>query len=236
MGAGGQYTSKTVPTSKDSAVGFSTGSPCDWTTHTAKLWGLQTTFTRSVENEIVTVATDCDDPTMMLLARKGDAEYWNGDTWRRDHKTRRLWSADIARRMLEEGLIATKNSDGIRTAMRAASSSSIAQVWHPYREDMDMMHVLTVAVAQLRGLRLIQSMNDPERLPTLLLGAHSIQVDDALLLDRFYTTVGVYKQLQRPPWEPGGVPWGPQPVAGHATTVDDVAVFVGEHGDLVWRA
>ena len=240
----GRWTNKHAPDINEAVLGFGNdaasamiGPPTDWATRTVKVWRLRTTFTRSVEDETVSVTTDCEPPDMMLLARKGDADYWSGNTWVKHHRDRRLWSADITRQMLQEGLIATKTSDGIQAAMTAASSPAIAQVWAPGHDcpsGQDTMHVLTVAVAQIRGLRLIQAMA-PGNDWNIKFGGHTLRFVDRLLIDRFHNAVGVYKKLPRPPWD-DGVPWGPQTVAGHATGDNGEDIFVGEHGDLLWRA
>ena len=57
-----------------------------------------------------------------------------------------------------------------------------------------------------------------------------------MLCSCLHEMLELYQRLPRPPWEPDGVPWGPQPVAGHATTINGDDSFVGEHGDLLWRA
>ena len=56
-----------------------------------------------------------------------------------------------------------------------------------------------------------------------------------LLNQCFDDTHRAYMRLLRPPWE-DSVPWGAQPVAGHATTDHNETMFVGENGDLLWRA
>ena len=242
--AGGRWTSKPVPHVVDDHVGFNdlVGEPSDWTERFARLSWALVTFTRSVStddngNKTVTVTTDCDPPDMVLLARKGDAQYWNGDRWNEDYQTRKLWCADITTEMLREGLVDTAYPDviggdeprlgGIQTAMVAASNCR-----HRPRGGV---HVLTGAVAQLRGLRLLQSMAPAEGWETKL-GDYTVPSDiRGLHRDCFVDAAQAYKNLPKPPWA-DGVPWGPQPVAGHATNSDGGDVFVGEHGDLLWRA
>ena len=154
-----------------------------WATRTVEYWGMQTTFTRNVETtngggKVVTINSDCDDPTVLLLARKGDPQYWNGDTWANRHEDCLVWCVDIACRMLNEGLIATgydSNDEAIAAAMSAASNPNRTQ---PYRFVVDedrlaATHTLTETVAQIRGLRLLQSMAPTERWSTRL-GAYDI--------------------------------------------------------------
>ena len=212
-----------------------------------KLLGLSTTFTRVVaEDGVVTVTTDCDDPTMMMLARKGDGDYWSGDTWVKNRKERRMWAAEITRRMLEEGLISTglHRTGGVsatRAAMSAASTTGNRDRLAPAGMKWDGgPDALTAVVAQIRGLRLIQSMAPAEGWETKL-GGHTIPLFTQSLLSDCFTTVDrTYRLLRRPPWD-DDVEWGPQLVAGHATNRGGdgavaIRVFVGEQGDLVWRA
>ena len=245
MPAGGRFTNKTVPSLKDDTIGFGADpSPCDWTTHTIKIFGMETTFTRTVDTDgVVSVATDCDPPDMLLLARKGDRGYWSGNTWSKHHKDRRLWSADIARRMLEEGLVATgwePDTEPIRTAMLAASSPRSRTAGTGLSTVVP--HALTTIVAQLRGLRLIESSAPAEGWATKLGGYNIPARRRGLLSDCFSTAAGVYRWLPPPPWDDadpvGVVPWrwetiwGDRSVsAGHGP-----GCFVGDHGDLVWRA
>ena len=240
VAVGGRWASKGVPDINETEVGFHNDAavvpPHDWNQRNICIDGLSTTFRRSVNtddagNEVVTVTTDCDDPTLVLLARKGDREYWS-DNWRHYPEEHQLWSADICCQMLEEGLVATApepDVDGIRTAVTAVVD---ADYNHPAAA-----HVFTYVVAQIRGLRLLQSMAPPSPDWHTLLGGRSIPISVIGLLDeRFADTFNAYRQLPPPPWEPDGAPWGPQTVAGHATNQAGQEVFVGEHGDLIWRA
>ena len=146
---GGQYASKTVPTIKQDGLGLNTETPQVWTEHSVKIWGTQTIFTRRVNPDgTVTVTTDCDPPDMMLLTRKGNADYWSGNTWVKHHRDRRLWAADIARRMLEEGHVADDTA-AIHAAMSSASSTRYLNTSDRY--DRVVPHALTAAVAQIRG-------------------------------------------------------------------------------------
>ena len=171
---GGRFAAKGIPTIKDNELELGTepapaiGPPNNWDQRKVKAWGAQTTFTRTVEDGVVTVTTNCDDPTLMLLARKGDGDYWLdgvGWAWHDTHKAlwpsqrgeRRRWCADIARRMLEEGLVATDNESGTQAAMNAAGSQK--RMVKPVSNSTDTSHVLTAVVAQMRGLRLIESMS-----------------------------------------------------------------------------
>ena len=238
--SGGRWASKPVP-DIDNGAGFDSGVLCSAacrTKHTVKLWGLSTTFERSIsDNGEVSVTTDCDDPTLLLLARKGDKDYWCGNTWTNNHEDRRTWSADIACRMLDEGLVATTNragdedGSGIRLVMDFATSNVS-------RDSYSTPHVLTAAVAQIRTLRLLQSMAPTNGWETKLDAYRLPRDSQTLLSDRFTDVLNVYSTLPRPPWtDPPGVPWGLQHTAGHATsTHDGTDVFVGEHSDLIWRA
>ena len=259
---GGQYTHKTVPTVEPGDVDLGLDEPVvgpvkDWNQRSGKVWGLQTTFERVVEtdvdgNDIVTVTTDCEPPDMLLLARKGDASYWSNDfrkkhptdpwsktqPWAQNHKDRRIWCSDITRRMLQEGLVSTTAGryavDGIRAAMHAAGSpKQLSKQATPHR--------LTETVAQIRGVRLIESMRgDIVEHPGFVVGGYDLPGDiNDWLYARYVDVYRIYKSLSQPPWDttnPAGVPWGPQTVAGNATNIAGVAVFVGEHSDLIWRA
>ena len=242
--AGGRWVSKTVPDIDNQQPGFDTdtfaiGAPRDWGTRTVHVEDSEVVFTRTVEtsdegNQVTVITSGCDDPALMLLARKDDSHYWNGDGWRKDHETCRTWCADIALTMLREGLVSTEPNpvrDGLSVVMSAASEQPTTV--------SDPHNALTTAVAQIRGLRLLQSMAPADGWVTKLGGyamPHGISV---LLRHRFDDIVHTYMSLHRPPWgdtSPPGVPWGPQLVAGHAATLYGESVFVGEHSDLMWRA
>ena len=243
---GGRFTHKPVPDITNSnPVGFNNdgdavvGPMCDWDQRTVTVRGLQTTFTRTVnKNGMVTVTTDCDPPDMLLLAKKGDASYWCDDVytdqpglWSADPKDRQLWCADIVRRMLEEGLVATRNepdNTGLFKAMVAAGSRN-PQTGDTYT------HALTETVAQIRGLRLIESMSPADGIGTQLGGWDIPDETFDLLLSHVGRALLIYDSLPRPPWG-DDVPWGAQTVAGHATRSDGDDCFVGEKGDLLWRA
>ena len=257
VGTGGRFTSKAVPTIDNTTVVDhpAAASVNDWTTRTINLWDTSTTFTRTVTtnpagDDVVSVTTDCDPPDLVLLATKGDREYWSDHwvsgrraLWSRKDQHRRLWCAEITRRMLEEGLVATglgTNTHGIREAMLAAGSNQRRRPTAP--------HVLTAVVAQLRGLRLIESMA-PDYWHTRLDGYEIPMDTTSLLTQRFKDIYNLYEQLPQPPWDdPPTVPWGPQDVAGHTVTTRRGSgwsgeslnigqpVFVGEHSDLIWRA
>ena len=247
--AGGRWATKTVPTIKASSLGFHNtaagiGPPNDWTELDVVLFcDTKTRFQRTVEtdangDQVVSVVSDCDPPDVLLLARKGDAVYWSGDNWTKHGHDRRTWAAGIAVNMLQEGLIATGydqsgyDNVGVPAAMYAAASTDdrAYDIHH-------VQHVLTKCVAQLRGLRLIESMRPPDARDTTL-GKYAIPADTrTLLASCFYDTYDMYGRLPRPPWDnSGGVPWGPQPIAGHAVDAGGYDIFVGEHGDLLWRA
>ena len=238
----GRWASKPVPGINPEPVGFNdgvVGEPDGCDRFDVQIYGLQTTFTRTVETDetgtkVVSVTTDCDDPTMVLLARKGDAGYWS-DGWGDDVEVCRLWSADICRQMLQEGLVSTWYGDGVEpiyTAMTAAINDEL-------QNDRFGKHVFTYVIAQLRGLRLLQSMAPADGWDTKFADrAIPISVT-GLFDDRFEDMLRVYAALPSPPWDTTGPPHtlrlGPR-VAGQATTYDSAEVFVGENGDLVWRA
>ena len=241
---GGRWVSKTVPDIDTDLDGFNNtthpavGPVNDWDTCIASVGRSVATFKRSVETDsdgtdVTTITTDCEDPAMVLLARKGDASYWSGNRWTKDHKTRRTWTGDIAVNMLREGLIATHDEPddlGLRTAMNAAAS--------PHRQAAEGVHGLTRVVAQLRGLRVVLS-TAPSTGWTTKLGGYKIPSQtNQLLTDRFMDVYKTYETLPQPPWDtaPPSVPWGSQTVAGHATNHAGDEVFVGENSDLMWRA
>ena len=247
----GQFANKPVPDINNEQLGFNTDTaavkPCGWDRRVARVGKIRTVFTRTVETDetgsaVVSVTADCDGPELLLLTKKGDPSYWNFGVWAKDHETRRAWTADITSVMLREGLVDTVNGtgcDGVQTAMTAAARQTRPpdawpKGWNP--------HCLTAAVAQIRGLRMLQSMAPPGRYWETKLGGYNLGwLDDrrGLLRDRFEEVCDVYNMLHQPPWDTTHLPKtpaGPQPVAGHATTVDgDDFVFVGEHGDLLWR-
>ena len=219
----------------DTAVGV--GRPNGWDSRAVKLWGLQTTFERVVGtdaagNTVTSVTMGCDPPDMMLLARKGDIDYWTSGEWVTNRKERRGWCADIARRMLQDGHISTWDGtgvEGIRAAMNAAGTPE-------ERRQRPTPHLLTETVAKIRGLRLLQSMIT-ESWSTTLDGYNTRRENEILLRNCFFKVRDVYDLLPKPPWtDADGVPWGPQLVAGHATDINKQDVFVGENGDLIWRA
>ena len=237
---GGRWASKQAPDVTNAMVCFNdaaVAAPNDWDRRAVRIWGLQTTFTRTVDSDGVTVTAGCDSPELVLLAYKGDAEYWSDNRtagrkalWSKNNKDRRIWSADITRRMLEEGHVATgydTGSDGVYTAMKAACSRQ--------RETCDERHTFTSALAQIRGLALVQSMAPAKDWDTKFGGHRLPDRTNDLLKQQFGEVLTTYLSLRQPPWD-DGVPWGPQPIAGHATSRLGRDVFVGENGDLMWRA
>ena len=96
-------------------------------------------------------------------------------------------------------------------------------------------HTLTAVVAQIRGLRVLQSMASTQGWSTKLGGYETPREVPGLLVGCFFDVGDQYLRLQRPPWE-DMTPWGPQEPAGHATTHYCGDMFVGEHSDLLWRA
>ena len=228
MSAGGQFASKTVPATADNKVGFNDpaaiGPPCGWDERVVKVSGIETTFNRSVEDGVVTVTVDCDDPAVLLLARKGDAEYWSV-IWHKNNRDRRLWASDITRQMLEEGLVATDDSDGVHTAATAASSTGSR------RATMRGAHALTAVVAQIRGLRLIESTAPATGWATKL-GGYTIPGAERRLLDSCFSTARyVYRGLPLPSWCTEAVRTAQRD--GYVTNGDGADVFVGENGDPV---
>ena len=234
----GRFATKPKPTITGPDVEFNetvdvVDAPRDWTTRTVELWGTQTTFTRLVDSDGgVTITADCDPPDMMLLTKKADAGYWSGSTWRKDHETRRVWCADIACRMLTEGLVATEDDTAISAVMDAASSNrEPATKYTP--------HALTGVVAQIRGLRLIQTMASTDDWRTKHSGYQHPNHTDAMLIDLFGTVAEVHHRLPQQDFdgtEQDGARSGPQPAAGYVTDNDGDDCFVGVNGDLVWRA
>ena len=235
---GGRFASKPVPIITDTdVVGFGTnvvGSVNDWDQRVVWMGGFETTFTRTVEtlsngDEVATVTTDCDDPSMLLLARKGDVDYWSRDIWTRKRKDRQMWCSDIVRRMLQEGLVANDGTEGINTAVTAASSATTGK----WREEP---HTLTGVVAQIRGLRLLQSMAGHNPRWWTKFGGHRLpDINNELLGACFRDVYKMYEPMPRPPWDDQG-PWSPVSAAGHVTDKYGYDLFVGAHGDLGWRA
>ena len=238
---GGRFAVKTRPDITDS-VGFATtivdpDEPYDW--HKICVFnssGAQTVFTRTVADDgTVTVETDTDDPTLLLLARKGDADYWSGETWWTDSGTCRVWAADITARMIEEGLVATGYDDddmALREVMDAASSGAPSADPTAPRWAVNRRWVITVIIAQIRGLKLLQSMR-PNRALSTRFGGYRIPVDVPLLLyARFDDLISLYRTLPDPPWNNAVF----NAEDGYATDSHGDKVFVGEQGDLVWRA
>ena len=244
--AGGRWTHKTIPDIKEADVGFNNGPAVpggvgpvfDWNERVTSVGDAFVLFERRVEtdsegSEVTVITSDCEPADMVLLARKGDAAYWNGDVWCNDHQTRRTWSADIALSMFQQGLISTgsnRYSDGCHAAVSAAGS--------PQRT-RSASHGLIRAVAQIRGLRLLQSMAPSEGWSTTLGGYQIPRMSNRMLYEHFIDTHRVYQRLVQPPWhytDPPDTPWGPQTVAGHATNLGGHYMFVGENSDLLWRA
>ena len=176
--------------------------------------------------DALVVTTNCEPPDMLLLARKGDAEYWSNGRWW-DHPAEvRLWSAEIIRQMLQDGLVSTiDTAAAARDAIHAASSPE----YEPWRFTP---HVLTGAVAQIRGLRLIQSMAPQSSSWETTFGGHRVENSqhgqDVLLRNRYRGLHDVYAALPQPPWVNGP--------AGYVTNGHGLDVFVGVNGDLLWRA
>ena len=172
-----------------------------------------------------------------------------GKTWCKDNKTRRIWAAGIAAEMLNEGFVGVGDGDagdGIRTAMAAAASHTKRDpsYWQPdvrYRDGTTSTtkvsygpHTLTGVVAQIRGLRLLQSMA-PVDGGSLTFGGHQLRSGaERILLRCFEDAATMYEHLRRGFTQ--GPDWGPQTPTGYVTTGRREEVFVGEHGDLLWRA
>ena len=81
---------------------------------------------------------------------------------------------------------------------------------------------LTGVVARLRGMALIESMQSSTRFAgwRTRFGGYDIPRETPRLLTTcFDDTLRVYNQLPQPPWV-DDVDWGPQEVAGHATTLE----------------
>ena len=251
--AGGRFASKTVPNITEGGIGFNNdgdpaaaiGAAHEWDKRVVRIWGLETVFERTVEtdddgNEVVTITSDCEPPELLLLARRGDREYWS-DNWRyvttgekRHSEERRAWCADIVCRMLNEGSVAIKygaHSDGLYTAMFAAGSPFSARETYT-------THTLTAVVAQIRGLRLIQSMAPDTGWETRFGGFNIPAETPEMLSWRFRDVAEVYKLLPRPPWgdDPAQTASSPPNMAGYVTNTEGGDIFVGERSDLLWRA
>ena len=227
-GVAGQWTSKQAPDVTNEPFGFNAtvAEPNDWDRRSVKVWGLRTVFTRAVETgadgeKVVSVTTNCDSPDMLLLARKNDVGYWSYAAWSEHDTDRRTWSAEITRRMLQDGHVATGYAAdvlGVCAAMTAASNHRQGNWKHG-------PHVLTGGVAQIRGLRLLQSMAGGSADWWTTLGGYPIPADvNDLLCERFNDAARVYEKLPKPPWR-DDVAWGPQDVAGHAVTYNDKPMF-----------
>ena len=133
----GRWASKTVPDVNDEPLGFNTdtdaaiGPPHDWAKRVVRVGNARAVFHRTGQtdtdgNKVTTITTDCDDPTLLLLARKGDVAYWSGDTWKKSYNDRRTWAADIAVNMLREGHVATgydPGDAGIVAVMNTATNT-----------------------------------------------------------------------------------------------------------------
>ena len=216
VAGGGRYTNKDAPTIKTDSLGFDDtaagiGPSNNWTELDVVLFcDTKTRFRRTVEtdsdgNQVVSVESDCDPADMLLLARKGDADYWSGDNWTKHGHDRRTWAAGIAVDMLSEGLIATRYDDGdaalydtqaagVHAAMNAAASTDDRSGY----DTQHVQHVLTRCVAQIRGLRLIESMRPSDARDTTL-GIYGIPRDTReLLASCFYDTYDMYGRLTRP--------------------------------------
>ena len=216
------------------------GEPFDWVQHRAMFGehGDVVVFNRVVEydnenNKVVTITADCDPPDMLLLARKGDIDYWSGDNWLDDDGVR-CWCVDIAVNMLRDGLVATYptswDSYGIECVLQAPLT-------HVLPKQRGGPHILSEQVALVRALRLIQSMTagTSRHWETWLTARRLPREAPKLLTDIADRILCEYDLLPQPPWQ-DGVPWGPQPVAGNATTKTGNGMFVGEQSDLIWRA
>ena len=252
VASGGRWASKPVPdlTAGD-PLGFNqdvdepaSPKPFDWDKRVVRVANGNIVFERRVEtddagNDVVTVTSDCDGPELMLLNRKGDIDYWSGDNWRHHTKDRRIWAADIAVNMLRQGLVSTGHGTGVEGLQAVVNKATVGAL-HGLGPN-----ALTGVVAQIRALRLLQSMtNGSKRWHTTLGGSPIPTGTYGLMLSRFKDVLGVYQKLPKPPWDdttPPGLPWGPQLVAGHASlhTWNGGAresMFVGENNDLLWRA
>ena len=159
--AGGWSAAIPVPTVEggDSGVGLRNmvGSQGGGVERKTTIWGRKTTYCRSITSDgTVEVTTDCDDPELLLLAHKGDVGYWSGNNWVKDYRTRQAWTASIAARMLREGHAAADDDDGVWVVMSAASSPQQRRSFQSTGRVAP--HALTGIVAQISGLRLLQTM------------------------------------------------------------------------------
>ena len=194
----------------------------------------RTIFTRDINDDgVITVTTDTDDPALWKLARKGDTDYWTHQYWN-DDEGRRMWTADIVARMLEEGLIAV-DEYGPGIGMDAAIT---AMPSHEEDSAKYGSHAVTATIARIRGLRLIQELvpNTFDDAAMYGLFNRNNPDTDAARGELLVKTRGhVYSQFDRPPWR-NGPPWTETDEHGYATGDTGNKVFVGEKGDLLWRA
>ena len=106
--------------------GLSLNACAGWENCEVDVNGTATVFVRTVNADgTVEVSTDTDDPSVWMLAHKGDETYWNDDHWTKQHQDRRLWSAPIVAAMTEQHLVAvddTGHGSGVNAAMTAVSS------------------------------------------------------------------------------------------------------------------
>ena len=236
--AGGWSAAIPVPTVEggDSGVGLRNmvGSQGGGVERKTTIWGRKTTYCRSITSDgTVEVTTDCDDPELLLLAHKGDVGYWSGNNWVKDYRTRQAWTASIAARMLREGHAAADDDDGVWVVMSAASSPQQRRSFQSTGRVAP--HALTGIVAQISGLRLLQTMALADGWDTTL-GGFRLPIGSALLLERCVTDAfRVYNMLPRPPWT-DGVSWRAEQTAGYATDCAGGNVFIGADGDLLWRS
>ncbi len=54
---------------------------------------------------------DPNTVNLSMVAKKRDRDYWANDEWRKDKENLLLWSTDIVKDMLNEGLVMTTYND-----------------------------------------------------------------------------------------------------------------------------
>ena len=122
-----------------------------------------------------------------------------------------MWCAEIVRQMSEEGLVAC-DVEAIQTAMTAAGD--------PQELTRETPHFVSVVIAQIRGLRLIESMASQSHRWSTKFGGRDIPQETSDLMAGWFNVVcNMYRSVHHR-----------QPTADIKNSV------VGEHGDLLWRA
>ena len=218
---GGQFTINTAPTFDGQPQFVNQPETCSesWS---VEYDGTETTFTRHPDGS---VTSNVDDPSLWMLAHKGDRTYWHEDRWRKNPDDLRAWSSELVAGMLQDGLVPvvdetnTQCVDGVSAVMHAATDQP-----QPLRG----VYALCESVAKIRALRFVQSMMPQPGMPCWLdIGGWRIPAGTyGFLQERVHDVRSVFSTLPRNVWSTGG--------DGFVTDSD--TVFVGPGGDLLWRA